>query len=175
MMTTTAAVTTTAINWVKKSLCLNRISKEIRIKIKIKSIYDRTTHLLSMHFIKKKINRQKTATDEFKLQSVYNRFFVVQQTYKIYSVICTHNLSIFTQQLHSDRTVCSALKTVHAVFFDLIFFFCIYQKRSSFFFFFFSINFKEITIHDVNMNLMRQQKSNDDNRTDTAATARKEV
>ena len=72
----TAAMITA--NQAEKSSCLNRISKKIRIKIKIKSIYDRTTCLLNMHFIKKEINKQKTATDELKLQSVYNRFFAVQ-------------------------------------------------------------------------------------------------
>ena len=112
----------TVTNWIKKNLCLNRISKEIRIKIKIKSIYDEATHLLNTHFIKKEINKQKAATDRFKLQFIYNRFFAVQQTYKMYSVICTHNSFIFTQQSHSDRTVCSAFRTVCVVFFDLIFF-----------------------------------------------------
>ena len=77
MMTTTAAVMT-AVNWVEKSSYLNRVSKEIRIRTEIKSIYNRTTCFFSMHFIKKKISEQKAATDEFRLQSVYNKFFVVQ-------------------------------------------------------------------------------------------------
>ena len=144
------------INWVEKSLCLNRISKKIRIKIEIKSIYDEATHFLNIYFIKKKINKQKTATNKFKLQSVCDRFFVVQQTHKIYSVICTHNSFIFTQQSHSNRTVCSAFRIICAVFFDLIFFFCIYWERSSFFFFFFSINLKKITICNISMNLTEQ-------------------
>ena len=154
MMTTTAAAAAAMTNWVEKSLCLNRISKEIKIRIEIKSIYDEITCFLSMYLIKKEINRQKTATDEFKLQFVYNRSFVVQWTHKMYSVICTHNSFIFTQQSHSNRIICSAFRTVCAVFFNLIFFLCVYQERS-FFFFFSSINFKEITTHDINMNLMR--------------------
>ena len=177
MMITAATVTAVMImtNWIKKSSHLNRINKEIRIRIRIKSIYDEATHFLSMHFIKKKINKQKAATDKFRLQFICDRFFAVQQTHKIYSVICTYNLFIFTQQSYSDRTVCSALKTVHIVFFDLIFFFHTYWKRSFFFFFFFSIDLKEITTHNVSMNLTRQQRSDSSNRTDTATTARKEV
>ena len=167
----TAAAVTTVTNWIKKSLCLNRISKEI--KTEIKCIYDEATHFFNTHFIKKKINRQKTATNELKLQSVYNKSFVVQQTHKMYSVICTHNLSVFTQQSYLNRIVCSALKTVCAVFFDLIFFFHIYQERS--FFFFFSINLKEITICNVSTDLMKQWKSNNNNKADAAATARKEI
>ena len=171
----TATITTAAAtaNWIKKFLCLNRISKEIRIKIEIKSIYDEATCLLNTHFIKKKINRQKAATDEFRLQSVYNRFFVVQQTHKTYSVICTHDSFIFTQQSHSDRTVCSALKTVYTVFFDLIFFFCVYWERS--FFFFFSIDFKEITICNISMNLIKQWKSSSNDRTDMTVMTKKKV
>ena len=153
MMTTTAA--TTAANQTEKFSYLNRVSKEIRIKTEIKSIYDETTCSFSMHLIKKEISEQKAATDRFRLQSVHNRFFVVQQTHKMYSVICTHNSLIFTQQSYSDRTVCSALRIVHAVFFDLIFFLYTYQERS-FFFFFFLIDFKKTTIHDADMNLMRQ-------------------
>ena len=122
-----------AANQIKKSLHLNRINKEIRIRTEIKSIYDEATHSLSTHFIKKEINRQKAATDEFRLQFICDRSFVVQQTHKMYSVICTHNLSVFTQQSYSDRIICSAFKTVHTVFFNLIFFFCIYQERSFFF------------------------------------------
>ena len=126
-----------------------------------------------MHLIKKEINRQKAATDKFRLQSVHNRFFVVQQTHKMYSVICTHNLSVFTQQSYLNRTVCSALRIVCAVFFDLIFFLYAYQERS-FFFFFFLIDFKEITIHNVSMNLMRQQKSDSNDEADAAAAAARE-
>ena len=165
---------TAVTNWAEKFLCLNRVSKEIRIKIEIKSIYNEATCLLDIYFIKKEINEQKAATDRFKLQSVCNRFFVVQWTHKIYFVICTYDSSVFTQQLYSDRTVCSAFRTVCAVFFNLIFFLHVYQKRS-FFFFFFSIDFKEITTHNVSMNLMKQWKSDSSNRTDVTAAARKEV
>ena len=157
IMITTAATTATAItvtNWIKKFLCLNRINKEIRIKTEIKSIYDEATCLFDTHFIKKEINKQKATTNRFKLQFIYNRFFVVQQIHKMYFVICTHNLFIFTQQLYLNRTVCSALKTVCAVFFDLIFFFYVYWERF-FFFFFFSINFKKITIYNADINLMK--------------------
>ena len=175
----TAAAVMTVINWIKKFLCLNRINKEIRIRTEIKSIYDETTCFFSTHLIKKEINKQKAATDRFRLQSVCNRSFVVQQTHKMYSVICTHNSSVFTQQSYSDRTVCSALRTVCAVFFDLIFFLYAYWERSFFFFFFFffffSIDLKEITIHNVNMNLMKQQKFDSSSRADAAATAREEV
>ena len=122
MMTTTAAATAAVTNQIKNFLCLNRVSKKIRIKIKIKSIYDRTTCLFSTHLIKKEINEQKAATDRLRLQSVHDRSFVVQQTHKMYSVICIHNSFIFTQQSHSDRTVCSAFRIICAVFFDLIFF-----------------------------------------------------
>ena len=173
---TTAATSTavmTATNWAEKSLCLNRVNKEIRIKTEIKSIYDEATCSLSTHFIKKKISKQEAATNRFKLQFVYNRSFIVQWTHKMYSVICTHNLFIFTQQSHSDRTVCSALRTVCAVFFDLIFFLCMYWERS--FFFFFSINFKKITICDINTDLIRQQRSDNDNRADAAAAIKKEI
>ena len=174
MMTTTIMTAVmTATNWIKKLLCLNKISKKIRIKIKIKSIYNETTCLLDIHFIKKKINKQKAVTDELRLQSVCNKSFVVQWIHKMYFVICTHNSFIFTQQSYLNRTVCSALRTVCAVFFDLIFFLCTYWERS--FFFFFSINLKEITIHNISMNLIKQQKSDDNNRTDAAAAARKEV
>ena len=55
-MTAAAAAAMTAINWIKKSLCLNRISKKIRIKTEIKSIYDEATCFLNTYFIKKKIN-----------------------------------------------------------------------------------------------------------------------
>ena len=175
MTTVTAATTMTAANWTEKFLYLNRINKEIRIRTEIKSIYDEVICFLSTHFIKKEINRQKAATDKFKLQFVYNKSFVVQQTHKMYSVICIHNLFIFTQQLHLNKTVCSALKTVYAVFFDLIFFFYTYWERSSFFFFFFSIDFKEITIHNISMNLMKQQRSDNDNEANAAAAVRKEI
>ena len=74
IMTTTAAAT--AANWVKKFLHLNRISK--KIKIEIKSIYNEATCSFDTYFIKKKTDEQKAATNRFKLQSVYNRFFVVQ-------------------------------------------------------------------------------------------------
>ena len=127
-----------------------------------------------MHFIKKEINEQKAATDKLRLQFIYNKFFTVQQTHKIYSVICTHNSSVFTQQLYLNRIVCSALRTVCAVFLNLIFFFCVYQERS-FFFFFFLIDLKEITIHNINTDLIRQQESDDDSRINMTATARKEV
>ena len=150
MMIMTIAATTVT-NWTEKFLCLNRISKEIRIKIEIKNIYNKATCFLDTHFIKKEINEQKAATDEFKLQFVYNRSFVVQWAHKMYSVICTHDSFIFTQQSHLNRTVCSALKTVCIVFFDLIFFFHMYWKRS----FFFSIDLKEITIHDISTDLMK--------------------
>ena len=175
IMTTTATATaaTTVINWTEKFLCLNRISK--KIKTEIKSIYDETTCSFSTYFIKKKINEQKTATDRLKLQSVYDRFFVVQQTHKMYFVICIHDSFTFTQQSHLNRTVCSALKTVCTVFFDLIFFLHTYQERSFFFFFFFSIDFKEITIHNVSMNLMRWQRFNDDSKADAATAAKREI
>ena len=140
MTAAAAAAVMTVTNWTKKFLCLNRINKKIRIRIKIKSIYNEATCLLDMCFIKKKINEQKTATNEFKLQFVCNKSFVVQQTHKIYSVICTHDSSVFTQQSYSNRIVCSALKTVCTVFFDLIFFLYMYQERSSFFFFFLLLN-----------------------------------
>ena len=155
MMTTAAATTAvmTAANWIEKFLCLNRVSKEIRIRIK--NIYNEATCLFNMYLIKKEINRQKTAINELKLQSVYNKSFVVQQTHKIYFVICTHDSSVFTQQLYSDRTVCFTLKTICAVFFYLIFFFCVYQEKSFFFFFFFSIDLKEITICNISMNLTK--------------------
>ena len=177
MMIMTAAMTAvmTAANWIKKFSHLNRINKEIRIRTGIKSIYDKTTCLLSTCLIKKEINEQKAATDRFRLQFVYNKFFVVQQTHKMYFMICTHNSSAFTQQSHSSRTVCSAFRTVCAVFFDLIFFFCTYWERSFFFFFFFLIDLKEITIHNISMNLTEQQKSDDDDRTDVTVTARREV
>ena len=78
MMTTAAAATAviTAANQTEKFSYLNRVNKKIRTEIK--SIYDETTHFLDMHFIKKEINEQKAATNKFRLQSVYNRFFVVQ-------------------------------------------------------------------------------------------------
>ena len=176
MMTTTATVTavTTVTNWVKKFLYLNRVSKEIRIKIK--SIYDKTTCFFSMHLIKKKINRQKVTTNEFRLQSVHNRSFVVQWMHKIYLIICTHNSSAFTQQSHSGRTVCSALKIIYIVFFDLIFFFYTYWERSFFFFFFFfSIDLKKITTHNISINLIKQWESSSSSRTDTVTTAKEEV
>ena len=156
MMTATTAAAVTATNQIKKFLCLNRVSKEIRIRIEIKSIYNEAICFFDIYFIKKEINKQKAATDKLRLQSVCDKFFVVQQTHKKYFVIYTYNSSAFTQQLYLNRTVCSALRTVCAVFFDLIFFFCIYQERSFFFFFFFSIDFKEITIHNISMNLMKQ-------------------
>ena len=170
----TAAAAAAVTNWVKKFSHLNRVSKEIRIKIRIKSIYDETTCLLSIHFIKKEINKQKAATNKFKLQSVCDRSFIVQWAHKMYSVICTHNLSAFTQWSYLDRIVCSALRTVYAVFFDLIFFLYVYWKRS-FFFFFFSINLKEITIHDISINLMKQWKFGGSSEADTVMTAKKEV
>ena len=173
MMTATAAAAMIVTNWAEKFSHLNRISKEIRTKIK--SIYDKTICFLDTHFIKKEINEQKAATNKFRLQSIYNRSFAVQWVHKIYLVICTHNLSVFTQQSYSDRTVCSALKIVCAVFFDLIFFFYAYQKRSFFFFFFFSINLKKITICNADMNLMKQWKFNSNDRTDTAAMMKKEI
>ena len=173
MTVTTTTTVTTAANWVKKFSCLNRVSKKIRIRIRIKSIYNETTHFFDMHLIKKKINEQKAATNKLRLQSVYNRFFVVQWVHKTYSVICTHNSFTFTQQSHLNRIVCSALRTVCAVFFDLIFFFCTYQERS--FFFFFSIDFKKITICNADMNLAEQQKSDSDNKANTATAARKEI
>ena len=126
IMTAAAAAVTTAANQIKKFSYLNRISKEIRIRTEIKSIYDRTTCSLNTHLIKKEISRQKATTDRFKLQFIHNRSFVVQQTHKMYSVICTHNSFIFTQQSHSDRIICSAFKIICAVFFDLIFFFHVY-------------------------------------------------
>ena len=173
---TAATAVMTAANWVKKSSCLNRVSKEIRIRIEIKSIYDEAICFLNIYFIKKEINRQKVTTDEFRLQSVYNKFFVVQWAHKTYSVICTHNLFIFTQWSYLDRTVCSALRIIYAVFFDLIFFLHTYQERSFFsFFFFFSIDLKKITTHNINTDLMKQQRSNDDSEADAAAAARKEV
>ena len=171
MMMTTAATVTTIINWVKKFLCLNRVSKKIRIKIKIKNIYDEAICFLSIHFIKKEINEQKAATDRFRLQFVCDRSFVVQWTHKTYFVICTHNSFIFTQQSHLNRTVCSAFRTVHVIFFDLIFFLHTYWKRS----FFFSIDLKEITICNISMNLMKQWESNDDDRTDTTTVTKEEV
>ena len=93
----TAAAVAAVTNWIKKSSCLNRVSKEIRIRIRIKSIYDETTCFLSMYLIKKEINKQKATTNKFRLQSVCDRFFVVQQVHKMYSVICTHDSFIFTQ------------------------------------------------------------------------------
>ena len=174
MMTATITAVMTAVNWTEKFSCLNRVSKEIRIRIKIKSIYNEATCFLDIYLIKKEINKQKAATDKLRLQSVCNRSFVVQQAHKIYSVICTHNSSIFTQWSYLNRTVCSALRTVYAVFFDLIFFFYVYWEKS-FFFFFFSIDFKEITTHNIDINLMKQQKSNSNNETDTAAAAREEI
>ena len=175
IMTATTTAAMTAANWIEKFSYLNRVSKEIRIRTEIKNIYNETTCSFNTYFIKKKTDRQKTTTDEFKLQFVCNRSFVVQWIHKMYFVICTHNLFIFTQQSHLNRTACSALRTVCAVFFDLIFFFHTYWERSSFFFFFFSIDLKEITIHDVSMNLMKQQKFNDNNEADAAAAAREEV
>ena len=175
---TTAATATavmTAANQTEKFLCLNRINKEIRIRTEIKSIYDEAICFLSTHFIKKKINKQKAATDRFKLQFICNRFFIVQQIHKMYSVICTYNSFIFTQWSHLNKIICSAFKTVCAVFFDLIFFFHIYWERSSFFFFFFSIDLKEITICNVSMNLTEQQKFNDDSEADAVTAMRKEV
>ena len=173
---TTAAAAAAMTNWIKKSLCLNRISKEIRIRTEIKSIYDETTCSFNMHLIKKEINRQKAAADELRLQFVCDKSFVVQQIYKIYSVICTHDLSVFTQQSYLNRTVCSAFRTVYAVFFDLIFFLCVYQERSFFFFFFFFlIDLKEITICNINMNLMKQWEFNSDDKANAATTARKEI
>ena len=174
MMTVMTTAVMTAANWIKKFSYLNRISKEIKIRIKIKSIYNEATCSLDMCFIKKEINEQKAATDEFKLQFVCNKFFVVQWTHKMYFVICTHNSFIFTQWSYLNRTVCSAFRTVCVVFFDLIFFFCVYQERS-FFFFFSSINLKEITICDISMNLMKQWRSDDNDEANTATTARKEV
>ena len=171
MITATAAAAVTVTNWIKKFLCLNRVSKEIRIRIEIKSIYDEATCSFDMCLIKKEINEQKTATDELRLQSVCNRFFVVQQTHKMYSVICTHDSSAFTQQSHSDRIVCSALRTAHVIFFDLVFFLHVYQEKSSFF----SIDLKEITIHDISMNLMRWWRSDDNDRTDAAVMTKEEV
>ena len=67
IITAAATAVMTMINWIEKSLHLNRVSKEIRIKIEIKSIYDEATYLLDIYFIKKKINKQKAATDRFKL------------------------------------------------------------------------------------------------------------
>ena len=174
IVTAATAVMMTAANQIKKFSYLNRINKEIRIKIRIKSIYDEATCFLSMHFIKKEINRQKAATDRFRLQSVYNRFFAVQQAHKTYFMICTHNSFTFTQQSHSDRTVCSALKITHIIFFDLIFFLYTYQERS-FFFFFFSINLKKITICNADINLTEQQKSDSSNKADTVTATRKEI
>ena len=174
MMTATAAAVTAVTNQIKKFLYLNRVSKEIRIRIRIKSIYNKATCLLNTHLIKKEINRQKTATDELRLQFIYDRSFVVQQTHKIYSVICTHNSFTFTQQSYLDRTVCSALRTVHAVFFDLIFFLYTYWERS-FFFFFSSISLKEITTHNISMNLMKWWRSDSDDKADAAAAVRKEI
>ena len=55
--TATAAAVMTVTNWIKKSSCLNRISKEIRIRTEIKSIYDETTHFLDTYLIKKEINK----------------------------------------------------------------------------------------------------------------------
>ena len=46
MITAAAAATMTVANWIEKFSYLNRISKEIRIKTEIKSIYDETTHSL---------------------------------------------------------------------------------------------------------------------------------
>ena len=79
----------------QKNFMLNRISKEIRIKIEIKNIYDEATCLFNTYFIKKKINKQKTTTNKFKLQFVYNRSFAVQQIHKMYFVIYIYNLFVF--------------------------------------------------------------------------------
>ena len=174
-ITATATAAMTVTNWTEKFSYLNRISKEIRIKIKIKSIYDEAICFFDMYFIKKEINKQKAATDKFRLQSVCNKSFVVQWTHKMYFMICTHNSSVFTQWSHSDRIICSAFRIIYTVFFDLIFFFCMYWKRSSFFFFFFLIDFKEITIHNISMNLMKQWEFNSNNRTDIATMIRKEA
>ena len=76
IITATAAAVMTVTNQIKKFSHLNRVNKEIRTEIK--SIYDRTTHLFNTHFIKKEINKQKAATDRFKLQFICNRFFTVQ-------------------------------------------------------------------------------------------------
>ena len=171
IMTTMTAAAAAMINWIEKSSCLNRINKEIRIKIEIKSIYDEATCSLDTHLIKKEINEQKAATDRFRLQSVCNRFFVVQQTHKIYSVICTHDLSVFTQWSHSDRIICPALRTVCVVFFDLIFFLHVYWERS----FFFSIDLKETTICNTDINLMKQWRSDSSSEADVITVMRKEV
>ena len=78
---TTITAAAAAANWVKKSLCLNRISK--RIRTEIKSIYNEATHLFNMCFIKKKINKQKAATNRFRLQFICDRSFAVQWIHKI--------------------------------------------------------------------------------------------
>ena len=174
IMTTTAAIMTAVTNWVKKFLHLNRISKEIRIRIKIKSIYNEATCFLSTHLIKKEINKQKAAINRFKLQSVYNRFFAVQWVHKMYFMICTHNSFIFTQQLYLNRIVCSALKIICVVFFNLIFFLCMYQERF-FFFFFFLIDLKEITICNISTDLMKQWEFNSDDKANMMTAVRKEV
>ena len=78
MTTAATAAVMTAVNQIEKFSCLNRISKKIRIRIEIKSIYNEATCFLDTYFIKKKINKQKAATDRLRLQSVYNKSFVVQ-------------------------------------------------------------------------------------------------
>ena len=175
MMTTAAAAAAAVTNWIKEFLCLNRVSKEIRIRTGIKSIYDGTTCPLSMHLTKKEISRQEAATDRFRLQSVCDRPFVVQQAHKMYPVVCTHNSSVFTQQPHLGRTACSALRTARAIFFDLVSFPCAYQGRPSSSFSSSSIGPKGTTTCDAGTDLVGWWGSGSSSRADTAAAARGEA
>ena len=102
---------------------------------------------------------------DFLLCSRHTRYILWSaHTIHLYS----HNNHIWTELLVLH------LKLYTLFFFDLIFFFYVYWERSSFFFFFL-INFKEITICNVNTDLTEQQRSDNDDKADAAAAARKEI
>ena len=129
---------------------------------------------LCMCFDKKETNEWKINTDVFKLQFLQIRSLAVQQTHKIYSVICTHSLFITAQWLYLNRIIYSAFKTVCAVFFDLFSFLYMYRESFFFFFFFFfSIDFKKITAWETNTNLTEKWKFDDNKETDAAAAMNK--
>ena len=125
---------------------------------------------------KKEINKWKINTNVFKSQFLWIKFLAVQWTHKIYFAVCIYSSSAIVQQSYSNRIICSALKTVCAVFFDLLSFFCMYRESFFFFFFFFffSIGPKEITAQETDTDLTEKWES-DDNREVNAATAMSEV
>ena len=115
MMMTAAAATAvmTVTNWIKKFSHLNRINKEIRIRIEFKSIYNEATCLLDIHFIKKKsMNKKQQQTDlncslfvtDFLLCSEYTRC-ILWSAHTIHSYLHNNYIQTELSVLHSELYV----------------------------------------------------------------------